>query len=95
MVTRGHRRHARAHRLDDACRLVPENAGEEALRVVAIQGVRVCVAEGGGHDFNADFPFLWGGDDDVRDLKGLLGGPGDGGRAGDGLVERLKEMEGG
>lgn len=85
MVARLHRGDARADRFDDARRLVPQDAGEEALRVVPVQSVRIRVAQRGGDDLDADLALLGRGDNDVRDFQGLLGGPGDGGRAGDGL----------
>jgi hypothetical protein len=43
-------RDARPDRLDDRARLVPEDAREEALRVVAVQRVDVGVAQRVGDD---------------------------------------------
>lgn len=42
--------HALSDGLDDSGGLVPEHAGEEPLRVVAVQSVGIGVAEGGGDD---------------------------------------------
>ena len=41
MVARLHARDARAHGLDDARGLVAQHAGEQALRVEAVEGVGV------------------------------------------------------
>ena len=49
-----------SHGLDDPGGLVAQNAGEEPLWVVAVEGVGVGVAEGGGDDLSVFFSYFFG-----------------------------------
>lgn len=58
------------------------------FRIVSIQGVDVRMTERVRTDLHPDLPFLWGVDDDLLDLEGLLGCPGDSRLASDRLHQR-------
>jgi len=71
---------------DDAARLVSQDARKESLRVVAVEGVNVRVAQGVGHHSDADLAGLWWVYDYGFLREGLLGAAGDHGLARDGLA---------
>ena len=81
--------HALPDALDDARRLVAEDARKEALRVESAQRVRVRVAQRGGHDLDADLVPLGRSDLDLADLQRLLRLPGNRGLARDYLASSL------
>ena len=85
MVTGGHRGDAGPDALHDPGGLVAQDAREEALRVLAGEGVVIRVAEGRVADLDAHLPGLGRGDDHLLHLQGLLRGVGHRRPAVDGL----------
>lgn len=79
MVTRLHIGDAFTNRLDDTSTLVTQDDGEGSLRVLARQGVCICVADTCVIDLDTDLMGLRGSDLDVLDREVLAGFPGNGG----------------
>lgn len=67
-----------SHRLDDTSTLVTQDDGEGTLRVLAGQGVCICVADTCVVDLDADLMGPGGSDLDGLDGKVLAGFPGNG-----------------
>ncbi len=78
MVPLRHARHAGADVDDDARALVPEDDGEEPLRVAAGTSELVRVAHAGGADFDEDLARLGAVEVDGLDDEGFTGFVGDG-----------------
>ena len=77
---------ALANRLDDARTFVSQDNGESTLGVLARQRVRVCVADTGVVDLDADLVGLGRRNLDVLNAQLLASLPGNGSLAGDGLI---------
>lgn len=78
--------HTFAHTFHHTRGLVPQNAGEEAFRVVPTQRVGVSVAERSVDYLDTDLACLGRVDGHGANLERLLGLPGHGGAAFDGLA---------
>mmetsp|Transcript_10548 Transcript_10548/g.26421 ORF Transcript_10548/g.26421 Transcript_10548/m.26421 type:complete len:267 (+) Transcript_10548:584-1384(+) len=79
VIARLHRRHALADALHHARRLMPQNTGEQALRILSGERVGVGVAERGVGDLHSHFALLrWIHDDGFQRerLLRLVGHPG-------------------